>query len=109
MKNSKIILPIVIAILIILAIVLSRINRIEIIEDGVVTTVKVMDVISKRKGITTSEKIAIIEYNTKNGRIELQVPFQSKMEIGKCYEIVYSTEDVKNIKIDDSKEVECLN
>lgn len=109
MKNSKIILPITVAVLTLLAIFLTRMNRNEIVEYGVLSTAKVVDIINKRKGITTSEKVAKIEYNTEKGKIEQQVPFQSKMEIGKCYEIVYSTVNVKNIKLQCSKEVDCLN
>jgi hypothetical protein len=109
MNNSKIILPIVVAILVFQAIYLSRSNRHEILDHGVVSTVKVLNVIKKSKGITTSEKVARIVYDTEDGKIEHSVPFQPKMEVGKCYEILYSRDNVKNIKIDVSKEKDCLD
>lgn len=107
MRNNKIILPFVVTILVILTFFLSRSNQREILNDGVISTVKILDVMEKRKGITTSEKVAIIVYDTDVGRIEHRVPFQPQMEVGKCYELVYSKENVKNVIIDDSKEKEC--
>lgn len=81
----------------------------EINNSGVSSTARVLDIIEKKKGILTSEKIALIEFQALNDIIKKRVPFQPNMEIGKCYEIIYSESNTNFIKVNVSKEIHCLD
>lgn len=107
MKTNKFILPGIILTLVLFAMFLSNKNKKEIDKNGIETIVRIVEIIDKRKGITTSEKVARVIYSTFEGQIENRVPFQANMEVNKCYEMKYLKENVRVVSINDLKEKDC--
>jgi len=90
-----------------LTLILSSRNEQSLKHQGIQTEVKILDVIRKRKGITTSEQIAIIEYSTVNGLIESRIPYNTKMIIGRCYKGTYSASNVQVVKLQFKESKKC--
>lgn len=105
LMNKNIILTVVIIVLV--AVFLKDKNKNELKINSAETIAKVIEVIDKRKGITTSEKIVLIQIDVNGYIIEEIVPYQSKMKVGKCYKAKYAKGNTSNIELDLSKEIFC--
>ena len=107
MCKNKYVLPVSLLLLILIVIFLAKKNNRALLDYGEDSTVEILDIFRKKKGISTSETVAEIRYRTHKGLIKKMVPLQPKMKIGKCYPIRYSSKNVKIVRIDVSREVNC--
>ena len=110
-KSRGNLLPLIITSIVFVIILLykKRDKNLEIRNNSSESIVEILRVYTKRKGITGTEHVADIEYMTNEGLKKSRVPFNSKMEVGKCYEVVYSNRNVNLIEIDYSKKLSCLD
>lgn len=107
MKKRRWILAVFLITLFPLMVILKNRKTSQLEQNGVTTSVKIIRIIDKSKGITTREIIAEIEFSTVDGKIKKTAPFQSEMVVGSCYEIVYSANDYNVFNINSSKLTDC--
>ena len=82
-------------------------NKNQLEKYGGNSTIKIVEIYSKAKGVTTREKVAKVEYITTQGVRITRVPFHAKMMIGGCYNVRYSKRNIDIIDIDYSSLVPC--
>ena len=77
-------------------------------ENKMHSTCKVIDIQDRRRGTKlTLETNAYIEYYINGVRFKTFFLLQKNVKIGKCYEIICSSTNPKNIKVYFDKEVDC--
>ena len=74
-------------------------------KEGVETICKILDIEKRRKGVTTSQILATVEYTTYLGEtIVNTVPNRKEFEVGNCYKLKYLKSDKMIIRVGVSTE-----
>ncbi|MFZ1789895.1 MAG: hypothetical protein WAT92_16370 [Saprospiraceae bacterium] len=85
---------------ILIAIYLENRNRNLFKKEGIQVSGKILSIEKRRKGITTSEIVATVEYVTLKGKyIKKTVPSRKDFIVGNCYELMYLSSDDYFVKL----------
>lgn len=106
MKKSYVIIGIIILLLIIASNGLIRRKKLE--SNAVKAVCKVYEIKKIGRGLRTLDSKAVFfEYKVNGVRFTSYEDFYPNIKVGNCYEIIYSSESPKNVKVNFEKELDC--
>ncbi len=87
---------------------ISLLRKKQLVDTELTTLCKVEDIRESYKGVNrTITKYALIVYYLDNKKYNTSFNLKEGVEIGNCYEMIYSSKNPKNIKIYFDKQVDC--
>lgn len=88
---------------------ISLLRKKQLADTEVTTLCKVEDIRESYKGVNrTITKYALIVYYLDNKKYTTSFNVKKGVEIGNCYEMIYSSNNPKNIEVYFGKTVDCL-